>query len=181
MSDEEVERSTVSLEEGSPEALHAQHALELLRSEQNLTSGILGGAIAAVVGASLWAGVTFVTGYQIGWMAVGVGFLAGFGVRLLGKGIDQVFGIAGSLLSLAGCGLGNLLAVCGLVSNQQGLPFFDVLSRLDLEIAEGLMMATFSPMDLLFYGIAMYEGYKFSFRSLTPEDLGLPSEEGSVS
>ena len=26
------------------------------------------------------------------------------------------------------------------------------------------MMATFSPMDLVFYGIAMYEGYKFSFR-----------------
>ena len=177
MSDQEVESPTVSLEEGSPEALHAQHALELLKSEQNLTSGILGGAIGAVLGASVWAGVTGVTGYQIGWMAVGVGFLAGFGVRLLGKGIDRAFGVAGALLSLAGCGLGNLLAVCGLLSNQEGIPFFDLLSRLDLEMVAELMVATFSPMDLVFYGIAMYEGYKFSFRPLSPEDLALPSEE----
>jgi hypothetical protein len=33
------------------------------------------------------------------------------------------------------------------------------------------MAATFSPMDLLFYGIAIYEGYKFSFRQLTDEDM----------
>jgi hypothetical protein len=26
-------------------------------------------------------------------------------------------------------------------------------------------------MDLLFYGIAIYEGYKLSFRRLTPADL----------
>ena len=36
------------------------------------------------------------------------------------------------------------------------------------------MVATFSPMDLLFYGIAVYEGYKFSFRQVGPEDLGPP-------
>jgi hypothetical protein len=34
-----------------------------------------------------------------------------------------------------------------------------------------LMKATFSPIDLLFYGIAVYEGYRFSFRQVTPEEL----------
>ena len=28
------------------------------------------------------------------------------------------------------------------------------------------MKADFSPIDLLFYGIAIYEGYKFSFRQV---------------
>jgi hypothetical protein len=33
------------------------------------------------------------------------------------------------------------------------------------------MRATFNPMDLLFYGIAVYEGYRFSFREITKKDL----------
>ena len=77
-------------------------------------------------------------------------------------------GIPGALLALA---------VYRGVSNQEGIPLLDLLSRLDLEIVGELMMATFSPFDLLFYGIAMYQGYKFSFRPLSPKDLGLPSEE----
>jgi hypothetical protein len=32
------------------------------------------------------------------------------------------------------------------------------------------MMATFHPMDLLFYGIAVYQGYQLSFRELTEND-----------
>jgi hypothetical protein len=34
-----------------------------------------------------------------------------------------------------------------------------------------MMVAFFSPMDLLFYGIATYEGYQLSFRQLSPEEL----------
>jgi hypothetical protein len=34
-----------------------------------------------------------------------------------------------------------------------------------------LMSISFSPMDLLFYGIAVYEGYKFSFRRMTGEEM----------
>ena len=58
-----------------------------LDAEQNLPLGVCGGLLAAVLGAAVWAGVTVATGYQIGWMAVGVGFVVGFTVRLLGKGV----------------------------------------------------------------------------------------------
>jgi len=47
----------------------------------------------------------------------------------------------------------------------------NILEKLDLEIIASLMQATFNPMDVLFYGIAIYEGYKFSFRQLTQADL----------
>jgi hypothetical protein len=33
------------------------------------------------------------------------------------------------------------------------------------------MATTFSPMDLLFYGIAVYEGFKLSFRKITHEEI----------
>ncbi|HKY32041.1 MAG TPA: hypothetical protein VJV23_05845 [Candidatus Polarisedimenticolia bacterium] len=146
-------------------------AMERLRGEQNLMLGIAGGAAAALAGAAAWAGVTVGTGYQIGWMAVGVGFLVGVTVRALGKGVDQSFGLSGALLSLLGCAAGNLFAMCGLLAQQEGVPFVQVVSQLTPGMARELMTLSFSPMDLLFYGIAVYEGYKFSIRPITTEDM----------
>jgi hypothetical protein len=74
-------------------------------------------------------------------------------------------------MSLVGCALGNLLTVVGLVSQQENIPFFSLLSSLDFGVAREMMAATFSPMDLVFYGIAVYEGYRFAFRRLTAEQL----------
>ncbi len=148
-----------------------QYALEKLRSEQNIMMGLVAGAIAALVGAGAWAAITVITEYQIGWMAVGVGFLVGIAMRTFGKGIDKVFGILGATLALCGCGLGNLLAVCGMIASAQGMGFLDVLSELDLNAVSALMKATFSPMDLLFYGIAVYEGYHLSLRQLTQQEV----------
>ena len=174
---EELGQVTVSeVDEGSLESLSVRHALDSLRSEQNLLAAVAGGACGALIGAALWAVVTVFTGYQIGFMAIGVGFLAGIGTRMLGKGVDSVFGVVGAALGLVGCLIGNLLAVVGLVAKQEELGFLDLLSRLDFGLATELMTATFTPMDLLFYAIAIYEGYKFSFRQVTPSELGISEE-----
>ena len=142
-----------------------------LEDNQSLQMGMLGGIIGAVIGAAAWAGITVVTGYQIGWMAVGVGFLVGYGVRIMGKGINKQFGIVGAILSLVGCLAGNLFSVCAAVSRQEDIPFLDILVRLNPEIVMDIFKTTFSLMDLLFYGIAIYEGYRFSFRQITEDEL----------
>lgn len=149
-----------------------QHALEQLRSKQNLLAGVSVGLVTAAIGAIAWAGITVATGYQIGFMAIGVGYMVGYAVRVAGKGIDTTYGVAGAILAALGCAAGNLLAVCGLVAGQEELAILDVLARLDLDLATDLMVATFSPMDLLFYGIAIYERYRFSLRRVTQEELG---------
>jgi len=43
----------------------------------------------------------------------------------------------------------------------------ELIARLDLPIVFDLLSKNFNPMDLLFYGIAVYEGYKFSFRPIS--------------
>ncbi len=43
---------------------------------------ILGGSIGGLVGAVIWAAVTHYSGYEIGWIAWGIGGLVGVGVRL---------------------------------------------------------------------------------------------------
>lgn len=151
--------------------MQLQLAMDRLRREQNFGGAMVGGAAAALAGAAAWAAITVATEFQIGWMAVGVGFLVGFAVRSLGKGLDKTYGVVGALWSLLGCGVGNLLAIVGLVSQQENIPFFSLLSSLNFDLAKEMMVATFSPMDLLFYGIAVYEGYRFAFRRLTEEQL----------
>lgn len=137
-----------------------------LQSEQNLPLGAIAGAAAALVGAAAWAGITVATGYQIGFMAIGVGFLVGFAVRIAGRGVSTPFGVIGAVLALAGCALGNLLAVTAIVAAANDVSLLEALPQLDFPLVRELMVATFGYMDLLFYGIAVYEGYRLSFREL---------------
>lgn len=141
------------------------------RENQNLVLGLSAGAIAAVIGAVIWALITVATNYQIGWMAVGVGFLVGYAIRFFGKGVDQIFGISGAVIALLGCVAGNFLTVIIVVAQQEHMEVTAVLSRLTPGIIADLLKETFQPMDLLFYGIAVYEAYKFSFA---------PAEEAPV-
>jgi hypothetical protein len=149
-----------------------------LEAHQNMTMGIVGGLLAAIVGAVVWAVVTVATGYQIGWMAIGVGFLAGLAVRFLGKGISNSFGIVGGICALFGCLLGNLLTVCGFVAQEEEASTTQVFFSLLQEpmAAVELLKLTFSPMDLLFYAIAVYAGFKYSFRQITEAEIAALSK-----
>jgi len=146
-------------------------AFQKFEAEQSMVGGFLAGAVAALVGAGVWALVTILTGYQIGFMAIGVGFLVGLAVQFFGKGISKTFGVMGAALALIGCLLGNYFTVVHFVSEAEGLGFFDTLSQINPAAIPELMMVTFSPMDLIFYGIAVYEGFKLSFRKITHEEI----------
>jgi hypothetical protein len=149
----------------------AIRAMEVFREEQNLLVGSLAGFVAAVVGAAVWAGVTVATEYQIGWMAVGVGFLVGIAMRVTGKGIDQVFGVVGAVMSLVGCALGNLFTITYFMADSFDLAMMDILSQMTVADVFGLLKETFQVMDILFYGLALYFGYRYAFRQLTMDDF----------
>ena len=144
-----------------------------LQEEQNLLAGILAGSLAAIAGAILWAIFTMVTDYQSGLMAIAIGFIVGFAVRKFGRGVDKVFGITGAALSVLSCTAGNLLFVAILASQEGSVPLFFVLLGMlfsPVLVVETLVLM-FSPIDLLFYGLAIYEGYKFSFRRTTQAEM----------
>ena len=146
-------------------------AFQKFETEENLTGGFLAGTVAALVGAGAWALVTILTGYQIGFMAIGVGFLVGLAVQFAGKGISKIFGVMGAGLALVGCLLGNFFTVVHFIAEAQQLGYFETLSRIKPAGIPELMMITFSPMDLIFYAIAVYEGFKLSFRKITHEEI----------
>lgn len=157
------------------EAINEQQikaAIAKLHAQQNLPLGFVAGTVATLLGATLWAVITVVTKFQIGYMAVGVGFLVGYSIRTFGKGLSPIYGVMGASLALLGCLLGNMLSVCSAIADAANDSFFAVTLNVftNPELMAQAMMATFHPMDLLFYGIALYEGYHLSFRELTESD-----------
>lgn len=165
--------------------LKTQQLINQIKVEQNILLAVVGGFVASLVAGTLWALVTFATGYQIGFMAIGVGIVVGFTVRFLGKGMTMPFGITGAFFAFLGCLIGNLLAVIISASQVEGIPLLSIISSFitDPGIIFQIFADTFSPMDLLFYGIAIYEGYKFSFRTFTEEEeryLETPVQTDSV-
>jgi hypothetical protein len=124
--------------------------------------GLIGGAIAMLVGAIIWGAITYITEYQIGYMAIGVGFLVGFAVRRFGKGHSMIFGLSSAALSLIGCILGNFLFYTGAIAREEGVAFMDVFFFLLVTPAAvvELFTLTFEVVDLLFYGLAVYVGFR---------------------
>ena len=100
--------------------------------------------------------------YQIGYMAIGVGFLVGFAMRQ-GKGIRPIFGIIGAALALISCVMGDFFSIVGLVAKEYEVSFMDVLSDTSYSEVMSVVIENMASMTIVFYGIALYEGYKLSF------------------
>ena len=170
--DENVKEEVITEEQSAVEVIAElpEDLKKKLRQHQDLNYAITGGLFVTVIAALLWAVITVVTGYQIGYMAIGLGLIVGLGVRFFGSGIDPVYGFIGAVYALLGCVLGNLFSQVGFISRMEGLGYFEVLSFLNLETILLIYQESFSPMDVLLYAIAAYEGYKFSFRTV-PSDI----------
>jgi hypothetical protein len=101
-------------------------------------------------------------------MAVGVGFLAGYGMRVLGGGRDRADGVIAGIVALFGCVLGNLLTVvidfAPHDNAHRGIVELTLLLLLNPKLAWLMLSASFSVMDLLFYALAIYAGYRTALK-----------------
>lgn len=153
------------------EQLLQSEIIDKLKLEQNLPLGILTGLVIGIIGAVIWGAITVATGFQIGFMAVGIGAAVGIGIREFGKGIDRIFGFSGAVISIFSCILGNFFYVIGYVANEEGLGYIETIINFNYNVLPEIMTSTFSPIDIIFYAIALRFGYKFSFRTLKEKDI----------
>jgi hypothetical protein len=178
----ETAPNTVKLDQDGTVNLYRLSAAtnEKLREEQNLASGIIAGIGVGAVGAVIWAVITVATEYQIGYMAIGIGFIVGHAVRMGGKGVDMIFGISGAVIAILSCFLGNFLSTIGFLANYNEIGYLDAFLSFDYSLFIPIMKETFGFMDVLFYGFAAFEGYKLAFRVITNEEEITKLEEGSL-
>ena len=152
-----------------PSVIESAPAIEELNYDSNLILGLIGGAFAMLISAALWGIITYVTEYQISWMAIGVGLFVGIAIQKLGKGKTLIYGISGAVLSLIGCMLGNFFFYNGILAREWEIPFFSVLLAISLDpaaIVELFTMA-FDIIDLLFYGVAAYIGFRAAMGTMS--------------
>jgi len=63
---------------------------------------IIAGILSGTLGAILWGAIVYFTGYEIGWIAWGVGVLVGITIRFASGGADGgALGVAAALIALA--------------------------------------------------------------------------------
>ncbi|MBV8649866.1 MAG: hypothetical protein JO255_00280 [Alphaproteobacteria bacterium] len=142
----------------------AEQIIARLKAQQNFALAIPAGIAAAIVGAAIWGAAVFATETKIGLIAVALGALVGYAIRGTGKGIEPKFGVLGAVCAAFGWALGTILSDVAFLAKHVDKPFLDVLASLGVERTLSFATNVSEPMDLLFLGIAVYEGYKFSFK-----------------
>jgi hypothetical protein len=92
-------------------------------------------------------------------------------IRIIGKGIDPIFGFWGAGISLVSILLGNILSIIGFIANSGGLRYLVMLLYFNYSLLPEIMIKTFKITDLVVYWIGLTVGFAFSFRRITEKSI----------
>ncbi len=131
----------------------------------NLVMGAISGAVAALVAGVLWSVFAVLTGYQIGYVAIGVGFLIGYAViwgsgkkrgaplQLISAGITVVTLFVSQYFLVLYYARKYVIDHAAEFPGYQGQWFF--VSPFNPDVLKSM----FSPMGLLVWGIGIFFSY----------------------
>lgn len=142
-------------------------AFALETKNPNILRSVAGGLLAAVIAGIIWYFFVIITKIELGYLAIGVGYLIGWGVYL---GSGKKRGIAIQLITVA-ITLLTLIVSSYLVyshfveeylenelGKQVSLPIWAVL----IDAPSDFLSSLVSPMGLLIWGIGLYVAYRFA-------------------
>lgn len=127
----------------------------------NVVLAILAGLVAAVLGAGLWMAVEIGLNLKIGLVAIAIGAMVGFSIRLAGHGSHVLFGVIGAVLTLAGCLGGEILSNLYAASTAQE-SMLELAKTTDYVQLIQTLFTKMDPIGYVIYAIGVYEGYTLS-------------------
>lgn len=92
----------------------------------NIAGGVVAAVLAALVTAGIYGWIIGATEREIGWAAIGVGFVVGFAAGKVGGGNPVLAGISG-LLALGAVYLGQLFGLAVLIGKQLHMSTTDIV------------------------------------------------------
>jgi hypothetical protein len=165
-----VERGEAQQLVGSvyPEVMRAAEAEQF--TPQALLPAVAGGLLAAIVGGAVWGLIVILSDYEVGFVAWGIGFLAGFlVVRFAGgrKGVPlQAIAIASSLVGIV---LGKYIAyvyfIKEAVREQVSEEAADSIGYFDTDVMRAFredFSNVFGGYDLLWAGLAIFTAWRMA-------------------
>ncbi len=143
---------------------------ETLIGEQNFVNGLAAAVVATIAGALAWGAISIATGYMIGWVAIGLGVLVGYGMQMFGRGLSAKYSVVAAALAVVGCLAGNLAAAVMFEMRNYGVSLGDVFSGLTINDIIAFYTETLEIMDLVFWALALGAAWSFAPRKLTPDE-----------
>jgi hypothetical protein len=123
--------------------------------------GLLAGAGVAVLGAILWAVVVYLSKYEIGIIALVIGYAVGYVVHRVGGVATQATAIGAALLAAAGILLGFVLTTVAAVAQVNGVGFFDAVSLISDNSDWGTALSSsVTGVDWLFLLIGAFAAWR---------------------
>ena len=110
------------------------------------------GVVAAVIGAFVWAGIAKVTGYELGFVAWGIGLLTGMGVLMGGAEAGTKLGVTAAVIAICGILGGKVLVINWIYEEYAGESYAsmsddEILNMLNENEEEMFGVAILSLMD----------------------------------
>ncbi|MBG0853102.1 hypothetical protein I2W78_14900 [Streptomyces spinoverrucosus] len=123
----------------------------------NLALGVVTAVVVALVTAGVYGAVVGATEYEIGYAAIGVGFLIGFGAGKVG-GANPVLPVLSALLSLGAVYLGQLIGTAILSADIVGVSATTMFTE-HLDLLMEAWQETADAMTFLFLAIGAFAAF----------------------
>lgn len=119
------------------------------------------GVLAALAGAAIWVAIGAATRHEIGFVAVGVGFLVSVSMSRV-RATWSRLPLVAAAIALVAVVVGDLVLDVVLQSQYENVGFGDAFSAVatDLTLAKDVFTAHFNPIDLLFWFLAASVAYR---------------------
>ncbi|MEV5530300.1 hypothetical protein [Streptomyces prunicolor] len=119
--------------------------------------GLLTAVAAALVAAGIYGVVIGTTKHEIGWAAVGVGFVIGLAAGRLG-GRNPVLPVFSAVLALGAVYLGQLIGEAMIGADQLGVSFSKVFFD-HFDVVQEAWKADSDPLTFVFFAIAAFAAF----------------------
>ncbi|MFJ5141110.1 hypothetical protein [Streptomyces sp. NPDC088707] len=126
-------------------------------ARDNVALGLVAAVVAALVSAGLYGGVIGGVEREIGWAAVGVGFLTGLAAGKVG-GRNPVLPVASAVLALGAVYLGQLLGIAILLSKELDVSATELFLQ-EFSLLTEAWNETKDGLTFLFFGIAAFAAF----------------------
>lgn len=138
-------------------------------STSDILGGLIAGLIAAVLASAVWYGVVAISQYQVGLVAIAVGFIVGFGVVLGANRRGSMVLVAISVvLTLLALVISEYLIVAHFIGQElavQGVTI-DLVQPPDFIVSVVTDSLQADPLTLAFWAIALFQAFAIPSRSM---------------
>jgi hypothetical protein len=125
--------------------------------KNNIALGLVTALAAALVAAGIYGFVIGTTKHEIGWAAIGVGFVIGLAAGKLG-GRNPVLPVVSAVLALGAVYVGQLVGEAMLIADEYGVNFSKVFFD-HFGVVQDAWKADSDPLTFVFFAIAAFAAF----------------------